>query len=75
MASGKRIIDGLKAAVSFSKGDAKEGKLTRFNVPDDVNVKAIRQKLGLSQKEFAILFGFSLGTIRHWEQGDRRPIK
>lgn len=73
MASGKRIVEGLKAAVSFAKGDTSKGRLARFNVPDDVDVKAIRQKLGLSQKAFALQFGFSLGTLRHWEQGDRHP--
>ena len=31
------------------------------------------QRLGLTQKEFALKFGFSVGTLRHWEQGQRMP--
>jgi putative transcriptional regulator len=37
------------------------------------NVKAIRTKLGLSQKQFAERFGFAVETIRNYEQGHRRP--
>ncbi|WP_284943668.1 helix-turn-helix domain-containing protein [Acidisoma cladoniae] len=39
--------------------------------PDDVRV--IRQRLGLSQEQFAARFGFSVETIRNYEQGHRRP--
>jgi putative transcriptional regulator len=39
--------------------------------PDDV--KGIRQRLGLSQEQFAARFGFSVETIRNYEQGHRRP--
>ena len=38
-----------------------------------INVKAIRQKLGLSQEVFALRFGFSPAAVRDWEQGRRRP--
>jgi putative transcriptional regulator len=40
-------------------------------LPDDV--RAIRQRLGLSQEQFAARFGFSVETIRNYEQGHRRP--
>jgi len=36
-------------------------------------VKAIREKIGMSQSEFASAFGISLGILRHWERGDRKP--
>ena len=39
-------------------------------VPD---VKAIRQKLGLSQGAFARRFGFSVRTVQQWEQGRAVP--
>jgi putative transcriptional regulator len=39
-------------------------------VPD---VKAIRQKLGLSQAAFARRFGFSVRTVQQWEQGRAIP--
>jgi putative transcriptional regulator len=37
------------------------------------NPKAIREALGLSQRQFARQFQIALGTLRDWEQGVRRP--
>jgi putative transcriptional regulator len=37
------------------------------------DVRAIRQRLGLSQEQFAARFGFSVETIRNYEQGHRKP--
>ena len=39
------------------------------------NVREIRESLGLTQKEFADTYGFSVGAVRHWEQGVRKPEK
>ena len=38
-----------------------------------MDVKAIREKVGLTQEQFSARFGISLGTLRHWERGDRQP--
>ena len=37
------------------------------------SIAATRQKLGLSQSQFARLLGISLRTLHHWEQGTRLP--
>ena len=37
------------------------------------DVKSIRARLGLSQEQFAARFGFSVETLRNYEQGHRRP--
>ena len=37
------------------------------------DVKAIRTRLNMTQEEFAGRFGFSVNTLRHWEQGSRQP--
>jgi putative transcriptional regulator len=37
------------------------------------NIKSLRRRLGLSQKQFADRFGFSVETIRNYEQGHRTP--
>lgn len=49
--------------------------LTTFRVPISrtVNVKAIRNKLEMTQQEFAQAFGLSLPSLRNWEQGTRMP--
>ena len=36
-------------------------------------MKAIREKVDMSQEEFARQFGFSKRTLQHWEQGMRVP--
>jgi putative transcriptional regulator len=33
----------------------------------------LRQRIGLTQEQFAAKFDISLGTLRHWERGDRKP--
>lgn len=42
-------------------------------VAPSVDVRAIREGLGLSQTEFARHFGFTAAAVRQWEQGRRQP--
>ncbi len=39
----------------------------------EVDVKAIRGNIGLSQAAFADRFGFTKRAVENWEQGIRRP--
>ena len=73
MRKGQKIIDGLAEAVEFARGNTAGAIVREVRVPRNVDVQAIRRKLGLSQREFALRFGFSLGNIRNWEQGHRGP--
>ena len=41
--------------------------------PSAGELRALRAKLGLTQKQFARRFGFALETLRQYEQGRRRP--
>jgi putative transcriptional regulator len=65
------IRAGLEQAVAHVRGEARRGY--RVHVPAHVDVKAIRTKLGMTQQAFAARFGFSINTLRHWEQGKREP--
>lgn len=67
-----RIRRGLRQAVEFAKGTASKTAY-RLRVPVRVNVREIRSKLGLTQQAFAARFGFSINTVRHWEQGKPVP--
>ncbi len=55
--------------------DHASGKETRVVIhkPKPVDVKTIRQRASMSQQQFCAIFGLSIGTLRHWEQGDRTP--
>jgi putative transcriptional regulator len=69
---GKSIIRGLEQAIAFTEGTAKEGAYV-VHIPPEIDVRAIRSRLGFTQQEFAARFGFSINTLRHWEQGRRVP--
>jgi len=66
----KSISRGLQEAIEYSEG---KDIGARIFMPSAVDVKQLRLNIGLTQKEFASTFGISLGTLRHWERGDRIP--
>ncbi|MBP2657933.1 MAG: transcriptional regulator, family [Firmicutes bacterium] len=64
------ILDGLKEAIAYSKGEKNNVRTTIVLVP---NCKEIREKLNLSQNEFSKLYDIPLATLQGWEQGRRQP--
>ena len=44
-----------------------------MSVPRKIDVRALRERLGMTQNLFAARFGFPLATLRHWEDGRRKP--
>ena len=64
------IKQGLVEAIEFAQGKTNEAIVHEFS---PIDIKAVRAKVGMTQVEFASAFGISLGTLRHWERGDRRP--
>ncbi len=67
---GQSILRGARQALNYARG-AREGFIA--HVPEEIDVAAIRKRLGLSQGEFAARFGFKLDAGQNWEQGRRRP--
>ncbi|HLB16237.1 MAG TPA: helix-turn-helix domain-containing protein [Burkholderiales bacterium] len=65
------IKNGLRQAIAHREGKRVRG--LRLHGRGKINVKAMRQRTGLTQAEFAAKFAISLGTLRHWERGDRMP--
>jgi DNA-binding XRE family transcriptional regulator len=41
--------------------------------PKEFDVRALRRRMNMTQKQFCRRFGFCLATLRHWERGDRKP--
>jgi putative transcriptional regulator len=66
-----RIAEGLTEAIAVARGEAAPARLF---IPPEIDVRAIRRKVGMSQDDFASAFGFSLTQIRDWEQGRSRPL-
>lgn len=69
--AGSRILSSVRAARAYARGETADGFIA--HVPDDIDVRAIRSDLGLTQDAFARRFGFSAAAIRDWEQGRRQP--
>jgi putative transcriptional regulator len=69
---GESILRGLEQALAFTEGKAKKGTYV-VHIPAEIDVRAIRGRLRLTQQEFAVRFGFNINTLRHWEQGRRVP--
>ena len=66
----EQMMDGLNDVEAFLAGE-QEG--FKAYVPQEVDVKAIRNRLGMTQVKFSDTFGFSLDAIKHWEGGRRTP--
>jgi putative transcriptional regulator len=66
----EQMMDGLNDVEAFLAGKQKGFKA---HVPQEVDVKAIRTRLGMTQAKFSGVFGFSLDAIKHWEGGRRTP--
>ena len=66
----EKLIKSASQADEVLRRDRKPSR--RFGVTSDI-VREIRKSTGLSQEKFASLFHISVGTLRNWEQGRRRP--
>ncbi len=68
----EKIKRGLTEAIGHARR-TKAGAGVRVFRPRAVDVKELRQRVGMTQEQFAARFGFSVATLRHWERGDRAP--
>lgn len=67
----KSLIGSLDTIARYERGEL-QLKTTEV-VPPGVDVRQVRDSLGLSQKDFATRFEFSLSSVRNWEQGICEP--
>lgn len=70
MSAFAKIAAGLEDAIAIAEGATDRGVL---HIPAEIDVRAIRKGLKLRQTEFAARYGFSLASLRDWEQGRYRP--
>ena len=67
------IKEGLKEALAYEKGKASLETIARKRSLPDVNVKAERESLGMTQKAFANALGVSKRTVEAWDTGLNTP--
>lgn len=71
MESVNTLIEGIDDIIAFKEG-RKKLKVKSVSIPE-LDVSKIRKQLNLTQEDFAMKFGFSVSTVRNWEQGTRQP--
>jgi putative transcriptional regulator len=82
---GELLIEALEEAVAHSQGKLPQAKTTRVSVTarsavvapppryDAERIRAIRNRLNLSQPVFAGLLNVSDASVKAWERGVRAP--
>ena len=69
--AGNKLIKSANQALSCARGEITDG--FNVNVPEEIDVKSIRNGLGLTQPEFSLRFGFDVRAVQDWEQKRRQP--
>ena len=66
----QKLVKSVKQMGSIMKGEDVPHRITDFG---KIDVKALREKTGLTQAEFSTMIGVSIKTLQNWEQGRREP--
>jgi putative transcriptional regulator len=64
----EQLTQSMKEAIAIAKGEMKPSRVFTVELPD---AKAVREKTGLSQSEFAQMIGVKVKTLQNWEQHRR----
>lgn len=65
-----QLVRSVRQAGRIRRGAAAPSRVHRLAPAD---VKAVRARLRKSQRQFAMMIGVSVATLRNWEQGRRTP--
>jgi putative transcriptional regulator len=66
----EELKESVRQAGQIRRGERRASRRTIYKPAD---IRAIRERLGLSQSRFAMLIGISVSTLQNWEQGRRVP--
>ena len=69
---GNELVKGLKQAAAHFRGEVKLPRY-EYNIPERVDVRAVRERSGLSQAQFAGRYALNPRTVQDWEQGRAEP--
>ncbi len=73
MAIGKKVLKSIQEILDYEEGRKTNVRISSVTIDDDVDVRAVRDALNLSQQKFADLYGLPVATIQNWESGRRKP--
>jgi putative transcriptional regulator len=66
----EKLVASIKEAGEIKAGRKAPSRIYEINPPE---IKNVREKLNVSQNEFALMIGVSVRTLQNWEQGRRKP--
>ncbi len=64
------LVESITEAGKIKKGEVNPSRTFKYA---PVDIKGIRNKLDVSQAQFALMIGVSKATLQNWEQGRREP--
>ncbi len=64
------LIESVREGGQILRGERVPSRSFLF---EELDVRRLREKHGMSQSRFAAMMGISVGTLRNWEQGRRKP--
>ncbi|MCE5276545.1 MAG: NadS family protein [Planctomycetaceae bacterium] len=65
-----KLVTSIQEAGQIRSGRKKPSRQYTIAPPD---IRKVRDKLNVSQPEFALMIGVSPRTLQNWEQGRRKP--
>ena len=66
-----KTLSALEEVIAYKRGNKNLEVVTI--TPQQIDVRSMREHMGLTQEEFASRYGFTISTLRNWEQGRRQP--
>ena len=64
------LLASVEEGGAILRGKRRPSRAFPVNPPE---IRAMRERYGLTQERFATLMGISVATLRNWEQGRRHP--
>ena len=68
-----KIMAGLQDAADHLAGKKSQAVTHVVRVPGEIDVRAVRTRMKLSQANFAARFGLDIRALQDWEQRRRNP--
>ena len=66
----EKLVASIREAVEIKAGRKAPSRTYEIKPPE---IKTVREKLNVSQNQFALMIGVSVRTLQNWEQGRRKP--
>jgi len=65
-----KLLASIKEAGEIKAGRKAPSRVYEIKPPE---IKTVRERLNVSQHDFALMIGVSVRTLQNWEQGRRKP--